>query len=255
MNIGIPQINKPNKDFAKVVKQAEPVEGGMYKAVFSRFVTLGFQKNDFEEDKIQFITVFGFELVEDMMGNKVAPHWQEFDDGTRKEGPKTVTREYPLNDQLHHKSNGFSIAKALDPQVPTIRKGKEKEHEYIVDFNWEEQLGKTVLLQINKKKAKAGHFYNQIQGVMPLGVPLEAQLPTVFFNLYNPDMEDVWQDGVYPWEKKKIRERVLIPGEPAVVYGNDAQPMEPENKQEPKQEPQPQAVQDPDNNKDDDTPF
>ncbi|QEG09188.1 hypothetical protein CPT_Phriendly_036 [Vibrio phage Phriendly] len=252
MNIGIPQINKPNKEFAKVVKQADPVEGGMYKAIFNRFVTLGFQKNDFEEDKIQFITVFGFELVEDMAGNKVPNHWQEFDDGTRKEGAKTVTREYPLNDQLHHKSNGFSIAKSLDPQVPTIRKGKENEHEYIVDFNWEEHLGKTVLLQINKKKAKAGHFYNQIQGVMPLGVPLAGELPTVFFNLYNPEMEDVWKDSVYPWEKKKIRERVLIPGEPAVVYGNDAEPME-APKEEPKVE-EPKAIIDEDK-EDNDLPF
>lgn len=236
MKIGIPQINKPNKDFPKIVSQAEPVEGGMYKAVFNRFVTLGFQKNDFEEDKIQFITVFGFELVEDMAGNKVPNHWQEFDDGTRKEGAKTVTREYPLNDQLHHKSNGFTIAKALHPQVPTIRKGKENEHEYIVEFNWEEHLGKTVLLQINKKKAKAGHFYNQIQSVMPLGVPLEAQLGNTFFNLYDQNMQDTWDADVYPWEKKKIRERVLIPGEPDVIYGNDAQPME-APKEEAKDEP------------------
>ncbi|QQM14235.1 hypothetical protein [Vibrio phage VpJYP1] len=253
MNIGIPQINKPNKAFKKIVEQAEPVEAGMYKAVFNRFVTLGFQESDFEEGKIQFITVFGFELVEDMMGNKVPNHWKVFDDGSREEGAKTLTREYPLNDQLHHKSNGFAIAKALDPQVPTIRKGKENEHEYIVDFNWDAQLGKTVLLQVNKKKAKAGHYYNQIQAVMPLGAPLDAQLPTVFFNLYNPDMQEVWDKEVYGWEKKKVSERRVIPGEPPVVYG-DAPAQEEQPQEQPKEE-APQAIVDEEANADDDRPF
>ncbi len=252
MNIGIPQINKPGKDFPKIVKQAEPVESGMYKAVYNRFITLGFQESDFEEGVVKFTTVFGFELVEDMMGVKVPHHWKEFDNGTREEGPRTLTREYPLNDQLHHKSNGFAIAKALDPQVPTIRKGKEKEHEYIVDFNWEENLGKTVLLQVVKKKAKAGHYYNQIQSVMPLGAPLEAQLPTVFFNLYNPNLQETFEKDVYGWEKKKIRERVNIPGEPPVVYGDAEQEEAPAPQEAPVE--QPPAIVDEDEDKND-IPF
>lgn len=257
MKIGIHNPNAgKNKDFPKVVKQADVLPDGMYKAIFNRFITTGFQENKFEAGKIKFVTVFGWEIVEDMAGNKVADFWKEFDDGTREEGPRTLTRDYPLTDDLHHKSNGFAIAKALDPQVPTVRRGKEKEHEYIVEFDWEANLGKTVLLNVVTKKAEAGHFYNQVQAVMPLGVPLEARLHNTMFILYDNSeaMQKVYKEDVYPWEKKKITERIVLPQEPDVVHG--AAPA-PKNLEEGKQDPAPAAPAEPQPpmDFDDDIPF
>lgn len=221
MKIGIVNNNaQQNKKFPTVVEQAPAIEGGMYKAIFNRFVTFGFHPDDFNEGQVKFYTHFGFELIEDMMGNKVPAHWRKFDDGTEREDPKTVTREYALMDEMHHKSNGFMIAKALNPNVEVHVRGKDNEHQYIIDFPWNEHMGTTVLLQVQKVKAKAGHFYNKIQQVMPLGVPLEQETENCFFNLYDSTLEEVWEKQVFGWEKAKIQDRVQIPGEPEVVYGD-----------------------------------
>ncbi|AUR99130.1 hypothetical protein NVP1262O_44 [Vibrio phage 1.262.O._10N.286.51.A9] len=227
MAIGIVNANAP-KQFPKVIKQSDPVQAGMYKAVFNRFVTFGFHPDDYNEGKTKFYTHFGFELVKDMTDTDVPLHVREYDDGTKREDPKCVSREYALMDDMHHKSNGFMLAKALDPNVPIVTRGKENEHQYIVDFDWEANLGKTVLLQIDLKVSKAGNKYNKIVSIMPLGMPLEQKTESVYFNLYNPDLQEVWDKDVYGWEKKKITERVPVAGEPEVVYvNNNVQAEEP----------------------------
>lgn len=225
MNLGIINVNgngqQANKAFPKVVNQAAPVESGMYKAVFTRFVTLGFSEDRFNEGKLKFFCNFGFELIEDMAGNKVPQHWKEFDNGTREEAPKCLFREYPITDRLHHKSGGFAVAKALNPTVSVDswvdRNGNE--HQYITNFDWKAALGTTVLLMIEKKISQAGNPYNQVKQVMPLGVQLDGALvPHVFFNLYDPTLQEVFDKDLFGYEKKRVRESTSLQGEPNVTY-------------------------------------
>jgi len=223
--LGIPQQNTNTKKFPKMVEQTAPVENGMYKAIFTGFTTLGFHEDDFNEGKFKFYVNLSFEAIEDMAGNKLGEFKKKFDDGTETVGPRCFFKEIPLADDLHHKSNGFAIAKALAPDTPTIARGKEKEHTYIVGFDWEKHLGKTVLLQISKRKAKSGTEYNKVESVMPLGLPLEGAIEPKFFNLYNPDLMEIFEslDG---FTKKKIRESKPIAGEPEVVYRGESEEEE-----------------------------
>ncbi len=232
MLLAIPQAPNENaKKFPKVIEQAAPVEGGMYKASFKHFITLGFHINDFDDEKkLKFYTNFGFELVEDMAGNPIPNHWRKFDDGSEEESPKMVFREYTLANDLHHKSNGFTIARALFPQVPTVRRGKQKEHEYIVGFDWAQYLDTTVLVQVEKKQAKeSGNFYNKIMGVMPLGAELDTKVDPIMFNLYDSsqEMQDVFESDVSYFDKKKIKESLPMAGEPEVIYREEAEAQPP----------------------------
>lgn len=246
--LGIPQQNA-KKDFPKVVKQTEALPNGMYKAIFCGFVTLGFHEDDFNEGKLKFYSNFIFEAVEDMAGNKVGNFVKEFDDGSKEEGPTCFFKEIAITDSLHHKSNGFAIAKALDPNVPVVSRGKENEHQYIDGFDWEKALGTSVLLQISQKKSKAsGRLYNKVESVMPLGMPLEGTKENIFFNLYNQDHKEVFEklDG---FTKKKIRDSKRVPQEPEVIYRGeeaDEAPQVPD--------PEPDAPQ-PKVDFDDDVPF
>lgn len=253
MQLGIPQQQKQS-NFPKIVEQSAPVETGMYKAVFCRFVTLGFQNDDFNEGQVKFKTSMGFELVEDMAGNKIPDHVKKFDDGSVEQGPKCIFRDYPMADMLHHKSGAYAVAMAMAPETPTITKGKENEHRYIQNFDWPAHFGKTVLLQITKKQAKKPDengnpkFYNKLESVMPLGMPLEQRTENMFFNLYDPDMQDAW-DKLNGFEKKQIRESVRVPGEPVVVYIQDDAPAQEQPKQEQPAEAKPKV------DFDDDLPF
>lgn len=239
MKLGIPQVNNGGGKFAKVVKQSEPVESGMYKAVFQRFITLGFHEDTYNEGKVKFYVTFGFEAIEDMMGNKIPHFKKEFDDGTEQTGPTMFFRDYPIADSLHHKSGGFAVAKALDPNVATVSRGKDNEHTYIDNFNWDENLGKSVLLQIEKKKSKNGNFYNRITNVMPLGAPLDVETDPILFNLYNPEHKEVF-DSLDFFTKKRIKESLEIGGEPEVIYretGNDEEQGEQEQEEKENKEP------------------
>lgn len=244
--LGIPQQNNNNKQFPKVVEKSAPVETGMYKAIFTGFTTLGFHEDDFNEGKVKFYVNLTFEAIEDMAGNKIPEFVKKFDNGDVEKGPTCFFREIPLADDMHHKSTGYAVAKALDPAVQTVARGKDKEHHYIVGFDWEANLGKTVLLQVTKKKAKSGTEYNKIENVMQLGLPLEGEIKPTFFNLYNPDLQDVF-DGLDGFTKKKIRDSIRVPGEPEVIYRGEEAGEQPE----PKPEPAPQPAAD----KDDDAPF
>lgn len=245
MKLGIPQQNN-NTKFPQVVKQTDALPNGMYKAIFKGFVTLGFQDDDFNEGKVKFYSNFIFEAVEDMAGKKVGKFVKEFDDGSKEEGPTCFFKEIAITDSLHHKSNGFSIAKALDPNVKVVSRGKENEHQYIDGFDWEKALGTTVLLQISQKVAKkSGKAYNKVESVMPLGMPLEGELEPVFFNLYNPEQQEVF-DKLDGFTKKKIRESKRIPGEPEVIYRGEEAGEEAPEAPEPEQEPV---------DKEDDVPF
>lgn len=244
--LGIPQQNQ-KKNFPQVVKQTEAVPNGMYKANFCGFVTLGFHEDDFNEGKVKFYANFMFEAIEDMAGNKVGKFVKEFDDGSTEEGPTCFFKEIAITDSLHHKSNGFAYAKALDPNVKVVSRGKENEHQYIDGFDWEKVLGTSVLLQISQKTSKtSGRKYNKVESVMPLGMPLEGEREPLFFNLYNQDHQEVF-DKLDGFTKKKIRDSIRVPQEPEVIYRGEETEEEPEV---PKvEEPKPQV------DFDDDIPF
>lgn len=250
--LGIPQQNNNAKKFAKVIKQSAPVDNGMYKAIFTGFTTLGFQDDDFNEGQVKFYVNLTFEGIEDMAGTKLGDFTKEYDDGKKEVGPRCFFREIPLADDMHHKSNGFAIAKALDPNVATVTRGKENEHTYIVGFDWEKHLGKTVLLQISKRVAKkSGNPYNKLESVMPLGIPLEGRMEYTFFNLYNSDQQEVF-DKLDGFTKKKIRESKRVPGEPEVIYRGEVAGEEEEAPKPPVEAPEPKAK---DVDFDDDIPF
>lgn len=250
--LGIPQQNNNAKKFAKVIKQSDPVDNGMYKAIFTGFTTLGFQDDDFNEGQVKFYVNLTFEGIEDMAGTKLGDFTKEYDDGKKEVGPRCFFREIPLADDMHHKSNGFAIAKALDPNVATVTRGKENEHTYIVGFDWEKHLGKTVLLQISKRVAKkSGNPYNKLESVMPLGIPLEGRMEHTFFNLYNSDQQEVF-DKLDGFTKKKIRESKRVPGEPEVIYRGEVAGEEEEAPKPPVEAPEPKAK---DVDFDDDIPF
>lgn len=236
MKIGIPQQNNNAKQFPKVVKKTDPVENGMIKAIFTGFTTLGFRTNDFDDTKMSFYVSLEFEGIEDMAGVKLPKMVREYDDGSKKEEPMCFFREIAMTDSMHHKSNGFAIAKSLDPNVPTVAKGKEKEHQYIENFDWQGNLGKTVLLQVSKKVSKAGNAYNKVESVMPLGIPLEGERDLLFFNLYEPEHKEIF-DKLDFFTQKKIKESTRVPGEPEVIYRDevvgDPEPQEPQGEPAP----------------------
>lgn len=252
--LNIPSQQKKSS-FPKVIKQSEPVADGLYKAVFKQFITLGFQENEYDGEKnTKFYTNYGFELIEDMAGNKVPKHVREYDDGSTTEEPKFIFREYTLTQDMHHKSNGFTLAKALSPTVAVVKRGKNKEHGYIIDFDWKAALETSVLVQVETRVAKeSGNKYNKLINVMQLGIPMETEGSTIFFSLYDnsQEMQDVFNNDVSFFDKKKIRESVVMPGEPEVIYRavGDDKPVDIPHKQEEKKDP----IQDVDF--DDDIPF